>query len=87
MKEELARCHQKHQPKRETLQVVCQWRGDRETEVGLGLGTGTDGELLTKVGSTDVITSLLWGPRPRNPDKPQTVISRQNKRGQPGTRP
>lgn len=52
-----------------------------------GYGTGAAGELLTKGNSKGVITSLLRGPTPRNPNSPKTVISRQNERRQPGTRP
>ena len=93
MREGLARCNQKHQPKREkqesnqTLRATGLGRGEDRQRSELGLGTGTGRDLLTKSSSKDVITSLLWGPRPRNPDSPKTVIRRQNERRQPGTRP
>ena len=65
------------------------WPGQGEgwTEVRVGLWRRGCRELLTKGNSKGVITSLLWGPTPRNPNSPKTVISRQNERRQPGTRP
>lgn len=59
-------------------------RGQRSAQ---DLVTGIDRELLTKGISKDVITSLPWGPEPRSPSSQKTVITRQSKRGQPGTHP
>lgn len=93
VREGLARCNQNHQPKREkqessqTLQGIGLGRGEDRQRSEQDLGTGTDRDLLTQGSSKDVITSLLWGPRPRNPNSPETVIRRQNERRQPGTRP